>query len=153
MSRPNNARVTPVTPASRSSNTERLETRDTRREGYVSSPSETSSAAAHFEPTPQEVAVWWESLSPLRSKAETGTAVRRFRAYARTLDTELLWYALGEVAAEGLPAHYFTEKIARERIARIREVRRDMEKREETVFATRVDRGLRSIASILGSAA
>ncbi|MCR4340538.1 MAG: hypothetical protein NUW01_11725 [Gemmatimonadaceae bacterium] len=107
-----------------------------------------------FEPTPQEVAVWWESLSPLRSKADTGTAVRRFRAYARKVEPELLWYALGEVAVEGLPAHYFTEQIARERIARIREVLREEEKREELEGHRLTYRGrLRSIGAILGSAA
>ena len=77
--------------------------------------------------------MWWESLSPRRSKVDTGTAVRRFRAYARRLpDTELLWYALGELAVEGLPAHYFTEKIARERVARIREVVNAEERKQWT---------------------
>ncbi len=110
--------------------------------------------AVLFEPTAQEVAAWWESLSPLRSKADTGTAVRRFRAYARKVEPELIWYALGEVAVEGLPAHYFTEQIARERIARIREVLREEEKREELEGHRLTYRGrLRSIGAILGSAA
>lgn len=101
----------------------------------------------------QEVAAWWESLRPKRDKAETGIAVRRFRAYASTIDPELLWLALGEVAVEGLPAIWFTEQIARERVARIRETVREMEKREERSSYIRPDRGLRSIADILGGAA
>lgn len=109
-------------------------------------------AAILFEPTAQEVARWWESLRATNTKVDTGTAVRRFRAYARKVEPELLWYALGEFATEGHPAHWFTEKIARERVARIREVMRDMQKREESA-PLRPSRGLRSLAEIMRSAA
>jgi hypothetical protein len=124
-------------------------TPDTSR-GYVSSATQTSARRSVENYAAQEVAAFWETWSPLHSKAETGIAVRRFRAIAPRVDDDILLLALGELAAEGLPAHYFTEKIARERIARIRETLREIEKREYEPGRARRRRGpLRSVAEIL----
>jgi hypothetical protein len=93
----------------------------------------------------------WAAVS--KYPKERGTAAARFRAYTWRIEPDVLLYALMDVALAGYHARMFNEQVARERVARIREVLREEEKAEERNGAVVRRRGrLRPIADILRSA-
>ena len=107
----------------------------------------------------QDAAIVWWYCSPLRE--ERKIAAKRFDdLLGRGLEDDLMLMALAEFAASadegGQPFHAigFTEHVARAFIATLRERLREESKAEENARPERlvVNRGLRSIADILGAA-
>ena len=114
------------------------------------------SAAAPISWSGQDGAIAWAEYSEGYPR-EAGIAGRRFATYMNRLPLPALWYAVAEAAAEGHhAAGSLVESYLRSRCARIGEVLRDIEKREEGVGADRrstPNRAIRSLADILGRVA
>jgi len=116
---------------------------------------ETLRTAQPSEDWDRDVAPWWQALSPLPK--ERGQAINRFRSLQGRLDPAVLFLALGEWALgrdeRGEPYHArgFTELVARERIGRIRETLREIEKAEERVEVRGKPHGMRSMADLLAA--
>lgn len=113
------------------------------------------SAVARIPWSGQDGAIAWAEFS--KYPLEAGVAGRRFATYRDRLPLPALWYAVAEAAIDGHhAAGALIEPYLRWRCARIGEVLREIEKREEEARPERivvVRPRLRSVAEILGGAA